>query len=201
MHAHVLAPEHDETRREDTILVLRRATWADYQRMMEMRGDKSAPRISFLDGEMEIMSPSAPHEEIKGAIGCLVEVYCLENDIDFLTLGSWTLENKALKTGVEADECYVFGPRRETDRPDLAIEVVWTSGGIHKLEAYARLGVKEVWFWRRGALTAHCLREGEYEEVARSEVLPGIDLVQLVSFLDRPTTSAAMRGYRDALRK
>jgi hypothetical protein len=32
-----------------------------------------------------------------------------------------------------------------------------------------------------------------------SEVLPGIDLDELLSFLDRPTASHAMRDYRAAL--
>jgi hypothetical protein len=36
--------------------------------------------------------------------------------------------------------------------------------------------------------------------VPASEALPGIDLEQLASFLDRPTASAAIREYRAALR-
>lgn len=43
---------------EDTILLLPNATWADYQRQMEMRGDKSAPRIASLEGTIQITSPS-----------------------------------------------------------------------------------------------------------------------------------------------
>ncbi|MEG4506483.1 Uma2 family endonuclease [Microcoleus sp. F6_B4] len=34
--------------------------------------------------------------------------------------------------------------------PDLAIEVVFTSGGIDKLQLYKRLGIPEVWFWEDG---------------------------------------------------
>src|SRR5687767_3755204 len=33
-----------------------------------MRGDHSAPRISYLEGEVEIMSPSRNHEIIKSAL-------------------------------------------------------------------------------------------------------------------------------------
>ena len=36
--------------------------------------------------------------------------------------------------------------------------------------------------------------QATYEEVATSEALPAIDLAQLASFLDRPTTSAAIRA-------
>jgi hypothetical protein len=35
--------------------------------------------------------------------------------------------------------------------------------------------------------------------VTGSAVLPGIDLAQLASFLDRPSASQAMREYRAAL--
>lgn len=39
-----------------------------------------------------------------------------------------------------------------------------------------------------------------YEARTTSEALPGIDLAELASF-DQPTTSAAIRAYRGALRK
>lgn len=166
-----------------------------------MRGDKSAPRIAFLEGTIEIASPSRTHEEIKSLIGRLVEVWCLEKDIDFQTLGSWTLEEKEVERGVEPDECYVFSTGKTGTRPDLAIEVVWTSGGLNKLDIYRKLGVQEVWFWKRGAITMHVLRQDSYEQVSASVALPGIDVVQLAAFLDRPSTSQAMRDYRAQLRE
>jgi Uma2 family endonuclease len=191
--------ERDDRPREDHIVVLSGATWADYQRLLEVRGDKSAPRITYLEGRLQIMSPSEDHENVKSLIGCLIEVYCLENDIEFRKLGSWTLEDKAADRGAEPDECYVFREFASAKRPDLVIEVVWTSGGIRKLDVYKKLGVREVWYWRRGKITPYLLSNAEYVEAARSDALPGIDLEQLGSFLDRPTTSAAIRDYRAAL--
>lgn len=193
-------PPPTEPPRGDQIVVLRDASWADYQRVMEMRGDRAVPRVAFLEGLLEIMSPSPEHESIKSVLGCLVEAYCLERDIEFRTVGSWTIENKALGRGVEPDECWVFGPAREASRPDLAIEVVWSSGGIDKLEIYRKLGVREVWYWQKRRITPHVLVGEAYEARARSEVLPGIDLPVLASFLDAPTTSAAIRAYRETLR-
>ncbi len=192
--------QHDDTPVEDKIVVLRHATWADYQRLLEVRGEASSPRIAYLEGALEIKAPSRDHESLKSKIGRLVAIWCLENDIEFSTYGSWTLEAKNEASGVEPDECYVFGDVSEPVRPDLAIEVVWTSGGINKLAIYAKLGVREVWFWRRGRLGVHVLRGNSYEEVAGSQVLTGIDLVQLTSYLDSPTTSRAMREYQAALR-
>jgi Uma2 family endonuclease len=191
--------EHDDRPLEDNIVVLHQATWADYQRMLEMRGDHSAPRISFLEGDLEIMSPSRSHEAIKSLIGQLVEAWCLETGVEFNAYGSWTLEKKEENRGIEPDECYVFGEIAEPTRPDLAIEVVWTSRGLNKLEIYRRLAVREVWYWRAGRISVHVLRGEAYEEVPASAVLPGIDLAELASFLDRPTASRAIREYRARL--
>ncbi|HKY35116.1 MAG TPA: Uma2 family endonuclease [Polyangiaceae bacterium] len=191
--------DHDDTPVEDKIVVLRGLTWSDYKRILEARGEAPVPRFAFLRGELEVMTPSRPHESLKSRIGCLVEVWCLEKGIDFSPYGSWTLEDEASERGLEPDECYVFGAVPEPERPDLAIEVVWTSGGVKKLDIYVKLGVKEVWFWRRGRITVHQLRGDAYAEVPESVVLPGIDLGQLASFLDRPTASQAMREYRAVL--
>lgn len=191
--------DHDDTPIEDKIVVLRGLSWSDYQRMLEVRGDASVPRFAYLEGELEVMTPSRPHESIKSRIGCLVEVWCLERGVDFSPYGSWTLEQKAKESGIEPDECYVFGEVADPERPDLAIEVVWTSGGVKKLDIYAKLGVQEVWFWRRGRITVHLLKGESYAEADASQSLPGINLAELVSYLDRPTASQAMREYRAAL--
>jgi len=185
----------------DRILILDGCTWGDYQRLLEIRGDRSVPRITYLEGRLEMMTPSRPHESIKSLIGRLVEVWCLERGLEFSTYGSWTLEDKRSERGVEPDECYVFGEVEDPRRPDLAIEVVWTSGGIDKLAVYRKLGVGEVWFWQDGRLQPYRLVEDAYVPVDRSQVLEGIDLVELAGFLDRPTTSRAIREYRQALRR
>jgi Uma2 family endonuclease len=193
--------DRDNEPREDHFVHLHGVTWADYLRVLKIRGDHSAPRITYVEGTLEIMSASRTHEQITSYIGRLVEVWCLERGIEFTPYGSWTLKSRRDKRGVEADECYVFGPEpKKKRRPDLAIEVVWTSGGIDKLDAYRKLGVREVWYWDEGRLRAYLRRGLSYRAVAASEALPGIDLEQLASFLDRPTASAAIRAYRAALR-
>ncbi len=200
MTAHASFTDPGGPRREDHFVHLDGATWADYQRLLEIRGDHSAPRIAYDEGWLEIMSPSRTHESIKSTIGCLVEAWCLERDIEFSTYGSWTLQNERRQCGVEPDECYVFGRDPAPERPELAIEVVWTSGGLGKLEIYRKLGVGEVWYWRRGQIEVSLLRGEGYEPAQASRALPGIDLEQLASFVDRPTTSEAIREYRAALR-
>jgi Uma2 family endonuclease len=190
---------HDEAPLDDRIVLLRNAAWSDYQRVLELRGERPVPRLAYLKGVLELMSPSREHETLKSLIGHLVATWCLERGVVFSAYGSWTLENKKTERGLEPDECYVFGEVRDPERPDLAIEVIWTSGGLDKREIYRQLGVREVWFWRGGHLTVHVLRGDQYEEQPHSEVLAGIDLVELAGFLDRPTTSQAILEYRAAL--
>ena len=186
----------DDTPREDHFVHLRGATWKDYERVLAIRGDHSAPRIAYLHGTLEIMSPSRSHESLKSDIGCLVEVWCLERGVEFSTYGSWTLKIKRLKLGLEPDECYIFGPRGRAKVPDLAIEVVWTSGGLDKLDIYRPLGVREVWVWQRGKIVPHVLGRSGYKPAARSAALPGIDLAELAACIDEPSTSAAVKRFR-----
>jgi len=199
MYTQAQYEQRDDRPIEDHVIHLSDVSWEDYERLLAMRGDHSAPRIAYLEGEVEIMSPSQTHEAIKSMIGCLVETYCLERDIPFSTFGSWTLQAQDRTRGAEPDECYVFGAAK-AQRPHLAIEVVWTSGRIDKLEIYRRLGVAEVWYWRKGRIQPYCLHGERYVPVTASEVLPGLDLDLLTRFLDRPTTFEAIRTYRDVLR-
>jgi Uma2 family endonuclease len=198
MYTNAQYQARDDRPVDDQIVNLHDVSWEDYERLLTMRGDCSAPRISYLEGEVEIMSPSQTHEGIKSRIGRLVESYCLEHDITFSTYGSWTLKSPDRTRATEPDECWVFGTA-PADRPHLAVEVVWTSGRIDKLDIYRKLGVAEVWYWRRGRLQPYCLRGERYVPVTAGEVLPGLDLDLLTRFLDQPTTSDAIRGYRQAL--
>jgi Uma2 family endonuclease len=194
----------DDDPSEDHFVHLRGVSWSDYERVMKLRGEGSVPRLAYEKGVLELMSPSPDHETLGFWIGHLLEVWCEVHEIEFSGIGSWTLKNKRKRTGVEPDECYIFGERRsrvEGRAPHLAIEVIWTSGGIDKRDLYHRFGMRELWFWRRGRISVHARRARGYQEVPRSEVLPGIDLAELVSFLDRPTTSKAMRAYRAALQR
>lgn len=196
----LLPSDHDPIATHDHIVRLHDVSWADYERLLEIRGDHSAPRYTYLEGELEIMSPSKTHEAVKSVIGCLVEVWCLENGVEFSTLGSWTVKDREVQRGAEPDECYVFGKATDSVAPDLAIEVVWTSGGINKLEVYRKLGVNEVWYWSRGRINVYLLRNEQYELAPASQALPGINLRQLEGFVNEPTTSAAILAYRAALR-
>jgi Uma2 family endonuclease len=184
----------------DNIVVLRNVTWADYQRHLEIRGDRSVPRMTYLEGVLELMSPSRPHEMIKSMIGCLVEAWCLEMNVGITPYGSWTHESKESERGAEPDECYVLGDDPDPARCDLAIEVIWTSGGIDKLQVYRKLAVREVWIWIRGKIDVFELRDEQYVRLERSELLPALDLDELLPYIDTKPMTRAVTEYRAALR-
>ena len=172
--------------------------WSHFEQQLALRGDCSGPRIAFLDGALELMSPSKDHERIKSYIGRLIEAYALERDIDLSPYGAWTLKEAPKEAGLEPDECYLIGDQKR-NTPDLAIEVVWTSGGINKLEIYRRLGVGEVWRWKDSRIEVYVLRDGRYETAERSAVFPDLDVDRLCSFLDYPTVMQAVKAFRKTL--
>jgi Uma2 family endonuclease len=183
----------------DQRVIMYGIAWTGYEAQLALRGEAPVPRVAYLDGAMELMSPSRDHERLKSYIGCLIEAYALERGIDLSPYGAWTLRSAPKQSGLEPDECYIVGSDQSAERPDLAIEVIWTSGGLDKLEIYRRLEVPEVWVWRDGAITVYALRDGAYQAAARSTQLPGIDLQLLTSFLDQPTAMQAVRAFRKAL--
>ncbi len=157
--------------------------------------------MAYLDGAVELMTTSRDHEGIKGVLGHLVAAYCDERGQPWSTFGNWTLDDESEDAGAEPDECFIFGPTPERkDRPDLVIEVVWTSGGINKLEIYRRLGIREAWFWKAGAISVHHLTAAGYEQLAESRVVPGIDLAMLCELVAVTPTSEATAQLRARLR-
>ena len=189
--------DHDDETDADAIVVFHDVSWEDYERLLEIRGDHSAPRISYLEGEVEIMSPSKDHESIKSTIGRLLEAWCTDRGIEWSPFGSWTLKRESDRRGAEADECYVFGTEPR-DWPQLAIEVEWTQRGIDKLEIYRKFGVEEVWYWRKGIIEVYLLARGRFNRAKRSRLFPELNLELLASMLDRNTVSQAVRDFRAA---
>ena len=177
-------------------------SWTDYERLLEIKGEKHYPSVSFLDGELELVSPSWDHDTVSRNLGILLALYAYKHEIEITAGGSWTLKRKLMKAGAEPDECFVFGEfTRPPKKPDLVIEVVRSRGGIDKLEIYRRIGVPEVWYWDAGEITVYVLGRTRYTPARRSRLMPELDLELLCSFLDRPTTNKMIRAFTRALRK
>jgi Uma2 family endonuclease len=182
----------------DQRITLSNVGWGQYEAMLAIRGDRPGPRMTYLNGQLELMSPSRSHEALKKLIARLLETYADVVGLELEGYGSMTMRSAPRARGLEPDECYAVGGAK--DHPDLAIEVVWTSGGLDKLEVYQGLKVSEVWVWDDQVLSIHLLRGEAYVVAERSLVLPDLDLQLLTSFLGAPTQTQAVREYRAALR-
>nr|WP_238718093.1 Uma2 family endonuclease [Petrachloros mirabilis] len=121
-------------------IFLPHVSWQQYETLIAMFGDRPRLRLTYLEGNLEIMTISPEHEMLKKMIARLLETYALERDIDLFSCGSATFRQEAAARGLEPDESYCIGTRKEL--PDLAIEIVISSGSIDKLKVYQGLGVK-----------------------------------------------------------
>lgn len=185
----------------DGRVILHDVGWAQLETILTIRGeDASGPRIAYLLGELELMSPSRDHEKLGSLIGRLLEAYAVDRGIELCPYGSWFMKSPPKARGVEPDECYVFGTdQADKEVPDLAIEVIWTSGGIDMLEIYRGLGVPEVWFWKAHRIEVYVLEGDDYARRDRSLALPDLDLDLLVEHLEHDTLTQAVRAFRAAL--
>jgi Uma2 family endonuclease len=183
-------------------------SWQQYEALLARRGDRPGYRIVYLDGVLEIVAPSRRHESRKTRIGTLLEIYFLETETDYFPLGSTTFRMQEQRGGAEPDESYCIGAERQV--PDLAIEVVLTSGGINRLEVYCRLGVREVWFWQGDRFALYHLREAMpsqfvhtygYEAITRSVLLPELDIELLAACVRYANPLAAIKEFRARLRE
>ncbi len=188
---------HDEELREQRFVV-RGVSWKEYVLLREAL-DIPGLRMTYCEGALELMSPSPEHELRKTNIGRLIETWALERDVMLYGYGSATFRREAKQRGAEPDECYVVG-QPLAEMPDIAIEVILTSGGIDKLEVYRGLGVPEVWLYEDGALRLYALREGAYHAIERSELLPDLDPALIATYAQRDDQPIAVRELRDALR-
>ena len=173
-------------------------TWKEYDTLVSMFMNKfPGLRMTYLEGTLEIMGTSSEHERLKKIIARLLEMYAVEKRITLDGYGNTTFRKEAKQRGLEPDECYCLGELGEV--PDIAIEIAITSGGIDKLSVYQGLGVPEVWFWQNNQFILYRLQQEAYQQIARSEFLPDLDLVLLSQFVNYDNQTEAVIAYRDAL--
>jgi Uma2 family endonuclease len=191
----------EETLGEQRIL-LSGVPWETYVALrdaVDAAGDTPGVRMTYIEGLLEIMSPLRRHENAKTTIARLIEMFAIERDVPLYGYGSTTFRSEAKARGLEPDECYCVGTTLK-DVPDIAIEIVITSGGIERLPVYEGLGVREVWFWEKDAFHLHALRPTGYEVIRASEIVPSLDLEVLADFARRPDQHETVKAFRAWLR-
>ena len=184
--------------REAEPILISDLTWREFK-AVEQLIDRPGLRLSFLDGVLEIRKmPGKKHETIKKRIASLVEIYLEFLGLDFTPTGSVTLENEFEKVKKEGDKSYELGANIK--HPDLVIEVVVSSGGINKLEAYKRLQIPEVWFWMNDELLFYSLVNDGYEAVSKSQLLPSLDVDLLMRCINTENHAQSLREFRAGIK-
>ena len=199
-------------------VLLRGVSWETYERLLEDLGD-AGPRLTYADGELEIVSPSFRHERYAGLLGRAIEAMTEELGIPILSGRSTTFRLRRQKIGLEPDECYwvqnearVRG-KHEIDltvdpAPDLAIEAEVSHSALDKLALFARLGFGEVWRFEGERLAIHARQpSGNFAQQPASRCFPFLPmaefLTQVAAAWSTDETSwirAFRRWVRDSLR-
>lgn len=176
---------------------------AEYEHLLAVRFEhRRGVRLTYDDGELEVMSHGSRHEIWKGLIGMLLGAAAMGFRLPMAAYGNVTLRRASRRKGLEPDQCYyvqreplVRGAINrdldfETDPPpDLAVEVEISRRAIPKLPLSATLGVPEVWRWDGDALTVlHLTPGGSYAEAAVSLAFPLLPPAVLASYLARAGT-------------
>jgi len=116
----------------------------------------------------------------------LIIVYCDNFDLDYYPTGSTTYKDKQKQVGKEPDTSFCFNSLK--DIPDLAVEVVFSSGSTNDLQKYQLLGVREVWFWINNRLDIYILTDGTYQQQQNSFNLPKIESKLLTKYIFKALT-------------
>ncbi|MHC5610369.1 MAG: Uma2 family endonuclease [Nostoc sp.] len=191
-------------------MLLQDISWQQLENILEEMGEKTAARISYSHGLLEIMVPLPEHEKDKEYIGELVRILLDKLQIDFEPFGSTTLKNERMRQAVEPDTSFyiqnqaaIIGKNRIDlnidPPPDLAIEIDITSRT--RFDNYEILGVPELWRHTQQGLEISLLQEGKYIKSESSPNFPNIPIIELVNeYVQQCLTigrSQAMRNFRD----
>jgi Uma2 family endonuclease len=194
--------------------VLHEVSWETYEQLLKNYEGRSAPRFTYDQRDLEIMSPSIPREEAREVLILLVNMICEVRELDVRGLGSTTHKRKDLLKGVEPDACFyiqnveAIAGRHELDLAvtppaDLVIEIDISSPSIAKLPIYSALGVPEVWRFSNEQVTFFRLVEGQYAAVNESIVLPQVFAQDVSRFVNEAGTQKRpqwLRSVREWIR-
>jgi Uma2 family endonuclease len=198
----------------DQRIILRNISWKTYERLLAESADSNNPRFTYDRGVLEIMSPSAEHEELSHMLTLLVNIVAEELDIDIRGFGSTTFRREDLARGFEPDSCfYIQSVERISGRtqldlavdppPDLVIEIDFTHSSLDKLPIYAQVGVPEIWHYDGLELRIFHLENAVYVAHDESTVLSVLTRDVLSQFVVESKSlrrTAWIRRVRDWMR-
>ncbi|MEO1148837.1 MAG: Uma2 family endonuclease [Cyanobacteria bacterium J06638_22] len=168
-------------------------TWEEFKTFQNVLAPQGV-RVSYFQGEVELLTISDLHGLIAGNLGYLLEMYMLEHLIRFVGLEDFSIERPATASA-QADKAYCFEERKSI--PDLAVEVVIAGERETKLKRYAALHVPEVWLWIDSEIRVYRLDEATnaYRPASCSDWLPDLDLKRLAIAATQEFRADAVQAF------
>ena len=157
-------------------VLLTNISWPLYQAIADAKGDKPSPRLSYLEGSLELVSPSYWNEALVGNLRSFVLSIARGLRRPCRCAGSTRWERAGVSAGKEPDVCFYLEHEpmvrglREIDLeihppPDLAVEIELSHPLADAIRIYAGLGVPEIWRFDGDSLRfLHLGADGQYIE-------------------------------------
>jgi len=179
----------------ETRVLLENITWQTFKTMLAEMGSERANKISYRQGNIEIMTPLKPHESSNRLIEVFVGVLCEELGLEVNRVGSLTLTRDDLEYGAEPDSSYYIQNEllvREKENidlafdppPDLVLEVEYSRPKIDKFKLYAAMGIPEFWRYNGTTLRVYILANGQYSETQTSPTFAAIPIKEIPRFIE-----------------
>lgn len=183
-------------------VVLDPCSWDTYERILREQGDHRVPKFSYDAGVLEIMSPSAEHEQTNEAVKQIVYVACEALGLEVEGLGSTTQRRPELAKGAEPDSSFFFGDvgrDAAVHPPDLVVEIELSRSALDKLNIFCTLGIPEVWRFRDGCMRLYHLSGDSYVSAQQSRFV-GLTDEAITSLLTRRRT-VSRRDWLESIRE
>src|SRR5215213_6368638 len=100
----VAVPDTVQSPDAERRFLLSAVPWSTYVTLRDALAE-SRTRMTYLAGDLELMSPSLLHEEESKLIARLLEAWAEEHDVDLRGFKSATFRSEANARGAEPDEC------------------------------------------------------------------------------------------------
>ena len=168
--------------------------WNDYEYLLGEISENSSVRLSYDQGDLEFMTLSPQHENLKVLFGHFLFVLAELLNKNLIGLGSTTFKLPEAARGTEPDDCYYINRAESIEGkttidlsidpgPDLVVEIDLTHPSLNKLPIYASLDVTEVWRFDGEKMRFYGLKQGQYAEINNSELFPFLTATKLTEFL------------------
>lgn len=191
-------------------VVLRDVSWDTYERLLHDLEDRSAPRLTFDEGTLEIVTPLLEHEGYSRFIDILLLAIEETTGVPMYNAGATTFTRSDLQKGFESDSCYYIQhgaamrgkTRIDAQRdppPDLVVEIDMTHSSLPKLALYAEFGVPEVWRYDNGRMEILTLGGDGYRPAVQSRVVPLLSADALTTLVRASAGKSQGEWWREAL--